>query len=124
MIPERISEDENHGDDKGVNRCGLDHCEAHEQCAGNGRRGVRLLRQGRHGGSNRTAFAKRRSHAAKTCSDAGGGDRYYCNDGGAIHWKSFLLWEPLRMTGLRLGLNCRLGFGYLCGGGNIAVSYT
>ena len=88
MIPEGISINVNHGDDKGVDCRGLDHCEAYKQCAGDGGRGVRLLRQGGHGGGHGTALSKRRPHATEACGDAGGGNGYYCNDGGGIHLNS------------------------------------
>ena len=83
----------------------LDHRQAHEQRPGDGGRGVGLLRQRSQSGGDRPALAERRAHAADADGDAGGGDRYDCDESAAIHGESFLS-LMLRLQIFGSGLAC------------------
>src|SRR5277367_5559116 len=73
VIPERVGENENHRNHETVDGRGLDHRQADEQSTGDGGGGVGLLRQRGKRRRDRAPFAQRRSHAAETSRESGGG---------------------------------------------------
>jgi len=66
VIPKRIRENQDHRHHKAINRGGLDHRQADEKRARDGRGGVRLLGQRGKCGGDGAAFAEGRSDAADT----------------------------------------------------------
>jgi len=100
VVPERVGEDEDHRYDKCTIAVDSIHCEAHEQSAGDGGRGVRLFAREVIGGSHGTVF-RAGPDAAEACGEAG-----VAMETTARWWRYplgvLLMLETLRMTGLRL----------------------
>src|SRR5579871_181379 len=108
LVPERIGENQNHGDHEAVDGDRFDHRQTDEQGSRNGGGGVWLLRQRTECRRDRPSFAERRRHAPHGGGEAGGDDRDNCDESDAIHGRSSGYFVIASSFGAGSGLGSRV----------------